>query len=95
MTLPEITALYASSGADIRVSGRANLMYADASSGSDIKAQDLEVKVCHAHARSGADIKVLVTESLMADASSGADIHYSGDPRVETKKSASGSVHKY
>jgi len=84
-----------SSGADIRISGRANLMYADASSGSDIKAQDLEVKVCHANASSGADIKVLVTESLMADASSGADIRYSGDARVETKKSASGSVHKY
>ncbi len=84
-----------SSGADIRISGRANLMYADASSGSDIKAQDLEVKVCHANASSGADIKVLVTESLMADASSGADIHYSGDARVETKKSASGSVHRY
>lgn len=84
-----------SSGADIRISGRANLLYADASSGSDIKAQDLEVKVCHANASSGADIKVLVTESLMADASSGADIHYSGDARVETKKSPSGSVHKY
>lgn len=84
-----------SSGADIRISGRANLMYADASSGSDIKAQDLEVKVCNANASSGANIKVLVTESLMADASSGADIHYSGDARVETRKSASGSVHKY
>ncbi len=84
-----------SSGADIRLSGRANLMYADASSGSNIKAQDLEVKVCHASASSGADIKVLVSESLTADASSGADIRYTGDARVETKKSASGSVHKF
>lgn len=84
-----------SSGADIRVSGRANLLYADASSGSDIKAQDLEVKTCHANASSGADIGLLVTESLTADASSGADIRYSGDARVEAKKSASGSVHKY
>lgn len=84
-----------SSGADIRISGRANLMYADASSGSGIKAQDLEVKVCHANASSGADIRVLVSESLMADASSGADIRYSGDARVESRKSASGSVHRY
>ncbi|MDG1573391.1 DUF2807 domain-containing protein [Robiginitalea sp. M366] len=84
-----------SSGADIKVSGRANLLYADASSGSDIKAQDLEAKVCHAHASSGADIRVYVTGSLTADASSGADIHYSGDATVETRKSASGSVHRY
>lgn len=84
-----------SSGADIKVSGRANLLYADASSGSDIKAQDLEAKVCHANASSGADIRVYVTGSLTADASSGADIHYSGDAQVETRKSASGSVHRY
>ena len=84
-----------SSGAEIRISGRANMLKADASSGADIKAQDLEVKVCHADASSGADIRVLVSESLMAEASSGGDVHYSGDARVETKKSASGSVHKY
>ncbi len=84
-----------SSGADIRVSGRANLFYADASSGSDIKAGDLETRQCHANASSGADIRVYVSESLTADASSGADIHYSGDASVQTKKSVSGSVHKY
>jgi len=84
-----------SSGADIRVSGRTNLFYADASSGSDIKAGDLQAKICHANASSGADIRVYATESLTADASSGADIHYSGEASVQTKKSASGSVHKY
>lgn len=84
-----------SSGADIRISGQANLLYADASSGSDIKAGDLQAKVCHANASSGADIRVYATESLTADASSGADIHYSGEASVQTKKSASGSVHKY
>ncbi len=84
-----------SSGADIRLSGRANLLYADASSGSDIKAGDLEAKVCNAQASSGADIRVYVTQSLTANASSGADIRYGGDPSVETRKSASGSVSKY
>lgn len=83
-----------SSGADIRLGGRANLFYADASSGSDIKAVDLEAKVCRASASSGADIRVNVIEELTADASSGADIGYSGDPRVDTRKSASGSVYK-
>ncbi len=83
-----------SSGADIRMGGRANLLYASASSGSDIRAVDLEAKVCRADASSGADIRVNVTEQLTADASSGADIGYSGSPKVDTRKSASGSVYK-
>jgi hypothetical protein len=84
-----------SSGADIRLGGKANLLYADASSGSDIKALDMEAKVCRASASSGADIKVQVVQELTADANSGADIGYTGDPRVETRKSVSGSVYKY
>lgn len=84
-----------SSGADMRLGGRANLLYASASSGSDINAMDLVVRTCRADASSGADIKVHVTEALTAEASSGADIGYSGDPKVETRKSVSGSVHKY
>ena len=84
-----------SSGADIRITGTANLLYADASSGSDIKARDLMVQRCHANASSGAGISVNVSESLTADASSGADIRYTGEASVQTKKSVSGSVHKY
>lgn len=84
-----------SSGADMRLGGRTNLLYANASSGADIKALDLEAKVCRADASSGADIKVNVQDELTADASSGADIGYSGDPKLETRKSVSGSVHKY
>ena len=94
LSATEVTA-DASSGADIKVSGRADMLYADASSGSDIKARDLLVKRCNADASSGADISVNVTESLVADASSGADISYTGEASVETKKSVSGSVHKY
>lgn len=84
-----------SSGADIRVSGRTEVLYADASSGSDIKARELLAKRCTADASSGADISVNVSESLTADASSGADISYTGDARVQKKKSVSGSVHKF
>lgn len=84
-----------SSGADIRLGGRANLLYVDASSGSDVKALDMAARVCRANASSGADIKVQVLEELTADASSGADIGYTGDPKVETQKSVSGSVYKY
>ena len=83
-----------SSGADIRLGGRTNLLYADASSGSDIKAVELEAKICRANASSGADIRVSVSEELTADASSGGDIGYNGDPTVDSRKSASGSVYK-
>ena len=84
-----------SSGSDIRINGQANLLYADASSGSDIRAKEFLVKTCNASASSGADISVNVSESLTADASSGADISYTGEANVQTKKSVSGSVHKY
>ena len=84
-----------SSGADIRISGKANLLYADASSGSDIKAKDFLVERCHANVSSGADISVNVSKSLTADANSGGDISYTGEASVQTKKSVSGSVHKY
>jgi hypothetical protein len=83
-----------SSGADIQLSGEANLFNADASSGSGIRARDFAVKTCYADASSGADIDLNVSESLTADASSGADISYTGDPSVQQHKSVSGSVHK-
>ncbi len=83
-----------SSGADIKISGEANMFYADASSGADIRARDFQVKTCHADASSGADIRVYVTEQLVAEASSGADISYSGNASVKKNKSVSGSVHK-
>ncbi|MGX1929318.1 head GIN domain-containing protein [Flagellimonas sp. 2504JD4-2] len=85
----------ASSGAGIKISGKADALYADASSGADIRARELFTKTCNADASSGADISVNVSESLVADASSGADIRYSGEASVKTKKSVSGSVHKY
>lgn len=85
----------ASSGADIKIAGKADVFYVDASSGADVRAKDFQVQRCNAEASSGSDISVFVTESLVADASSGADISYTGEASVQTKKSASGSVHKY
>ncbi|MBT8280002.1 MAG: DUF2807 domain-containing protein [Muriicola sp.] len=83
-----------SSGADIRIEGEAELLRADASSGANISAKDFAVRVCYADASSGSDIDINVSESLIADVSSGADISYSGNPTVEKNKSYSGSVHK-
>ncbi len=83
-----------SSGASIRIEGKANVLVADASSGSNIRAKELIVEKCYADASSGADILVNVSKELTADASSGGDVRYNGDPKVHTKKSVSGSVHR-
>jgi hypothetical protein len=84
-----------SSGADMKVSGKASKLVADASSGSDLNAKNLLVLTCNADASSGADITVNVKDSLKAEASSGGDVNYYGDPAAVTNNgSRSGSVRK-
>jgi hypothetical protein len=83
-----------SSGSDISLKGKATEMQADASSGSDINAGDFQVKKCAASASSGSDIKVSVTEELNANASSGGEITYSGNPaKKDINESSGGDVH--
>ncbi len=79
-----------SSGSDVSLNGKAAVAEVSASSGSDISAGDLEIKKCSAHVSSGSDIRVNVTEELNADASSGGDITYSGNPKVKNIKESSG-----
>ena len=84
-----------SSGADIKISGTADSLKADASSGSDIQAKELQVKSCNASVSSGADITVYTSDKLVANTSSGGDIHYYGNPESVTKnKSVSGGIYK-
>ncbi|WP_149303461.1 head GIN domain-containing protein [Pareuzebyella sediminis] len=84
-----------SSGANLSISGNADHITMQASSGSNINAKALKTSICQADASSGGNIKVQVTETLSAHASSGGNIAYLGNPKVQTKKSVSGSVHKY
>jgi hypothetical protein len=84
-----------SSGSDMKLSGKATTLRAKASSGSDLNAKELMVVTCNADASSGADIKVNVKERLTAEASSGGDVHYYGDPAAVSNNSGStGGVHK-
>ncbi|QAA83033.1 DUF2807 domain-containing protein [Aequorivita sp. H23M31] len=90
----ELTA-ESSSGADVKISGKATSFTGKASSGSHLNAKDLLTINCKAEASSGADITVNVKEKLDANASSGADIKYLGNPTsVNSNKSSSGSVSK-
>lgn len=83
-----------SSGSDISLKGNATSMQADASSGSDINASELQTKKCNASVSSGSDIRVYVTDDLYANASSGGDITYSGNPKTkDINESSGGDVH--
>ena len=76
VTLPEITGLYASSGADLESQGalEADKISLDASSGSDIRVE-LTADEVDADTSSGADIRITGQANLFyADASSGSDI---------------------
>jgi hypothetical protein len=84
-----------SSGSDIKLKGKASFMQVSASSGSDIDAGNLETKKCHASTSSGSDIRINVTEELEANASSGGDISYSGNPaQKDINESSGGDVYK-
>ncbi len=77
VTLPEVTAIKTSSGADLWTQGviTATKIDLDASSGSDLRAEVMAEQVS-ADTSSGADIKVSGnTDVLYADASSGSDIN--------------------
>ncbi len=82
-----------SSGAGIYLNGKAINFNARSSSGSDIKAYDLETSNCIAKASSGSNIKVNVSDSFEGKASSGADINYKGNPKIiDQDKSSGGSI---
>ena len=84
-----------SSGSDLKLSGKAEKLIADASSGSDIKAGNLIAESSRVKASSGADITVNTAKELTANASSGGDIKYYGNPEIVNKNdSPSGSIRK-
>ncbi len=85
--------LEASGGADIVLSGNARNLMAHTSGGSDLKAPDLVTLSAELDASGGSDIRITVTEELIAKASGGSDIYYKGSPeKVKINSSASGDV---
>ena len=84
-----------SSGSDLKLSGNTEKLVADASSGSDIRASELIAISSQVKATSGADITVNTAKELTADANSGGDIKYYGNPdKVHKTDSHSGSITK-
>ena len=86
-----------SSGASIKVYGVSDIQSVDISSGASYHASDLESKKCTVEASSGASAKIWVSQTLSADASSGASIRYKGDPEdtnLDPGKYSGGSIRK-
>jgi len=79
-----------SSGSDAKLSGKVKTLYAEASSGSDIVAKNLESKICKVSVSSGSDATVNVADELYANASSGGDVGYYGNPQVKDINESSG-----
>ncbi|MEM5564355.1 head GIN domain-containing protein [Psychroserpens sp. AS72] len=89
------TTLASTSGSDLRVKGTTNTLSASATSGSDIDAQHLISQTCSASVTSGADIIVHAEEKITANATSGGDIKYYGNPKTESVSDTSaGHVRK-
>lgn len=85
----------ASSGSSIKLKGKTNSLKANTSSGSYIRASELEAQFSRVSASSGANIVVNTTKELTANASSGGNISYSGNPeKVNKSDGVSGSIRR-
>lgn len=83
----------ASAGAEVDISGEADTLTVAASAGADLSLDELRVKSATISASAGAEVDVYVTESLVANASAGAEVSYKGTPtNVEVSKSAGATV---
>lgn len=84
-----------SSAGDVELKGKVRDLEVDASSAGEVDAYDLEAESVKASASSGGAIKVSVSRSLVAHASSAGSIRYRGSPeRSNTNSSSGGSVRK-
>ncbi|HPS13568.1 MAG TPA: head GIN domain-containing protein [Prolixibacteraceae bacterium] len=84
-----------SSGSDALLKGKADHFQGSASSGADLKADELVVNSCEADASSAGDIKITVKKQIRASASSGGDVTYFGNPENENiNESSGGDVHR-
>jgi hypothetical protein len=84
-----------SSAGEVELQGKVKSLNADASSAGEIDAYDLEAESVEVEASSAGSVKVYVTTSLDANASSGGSIRFRGNPgKSVTNSSSGGSVKK-
>ncbi len=81
----------ASSGAGLKIEGACVDGKANASSGSDLDAEDLLCATMDANASSGSDLEVYASKSIKANASSGSHLSIYGNPAEMDQEASSGS----
>ena len=85
----------ATSGSDLEVSGKTSRLNAEATSGSDIDAGNLLAERSTVKATSGASVTVNSSKELIANANSGGDVTYYGNPeKLDKSESVSGDIRK-
>jgi Putative auto-transporter adhesin, head GIN domain len=78
------------SGSVISLSGRADKIKVETSSGASFKGYELAVDFCDANASSGGAVRITINKELNAKASSGGDIHYKGEALIRDISISSG-----
>jgi len=66
------------SGSEVNISGKAEKLNIEVSSGASFKGYDMTVDFCDAQASSGGDVKITINKELSAKANSGGGIRYKG-----------------
>lgn len=83
----------ASSGSTLNISGTCQSVTVDSGSGSSVRAADMVCLYATVDASSGSSVSITATQSVTAEASSGASVKVSGDPlNTDVEKSSGGSV---
>ncbi len=83
------------SGSSVNIEGKALSLNTSASSGGSVDADKLMANDIHADASSGGTVLVHPILSLKAEASSGGNINYTGEPKkIEKSESTGGNVGK-
>lgn len=83
-----------SSGSGADISGRAEKLIVDVSSGAHFKGYDFEADFCDAKASSGASVNITVNKELDAKANSGGNIRYKGEAVIKDIKINGGGAIK-
>lgn len=83
----------ASGGSDMSLSGTARSARVQSSGGSDLNAGRLTAETADLESSGGSNLSIAVRDGIVANASGGSDIIYSGEPRsVKVNASGGGSV---
>jgi hypothetical protein len=82
------------SGSEINITGKAEKLTVEASSGAIFKGFDLVAAYCTAKASSGGGVRVNVSKELVAKANSGGGIRYKGDAVIKDLDVSSGGIVK-